>query len=90
MLTRINGYAALTERATGNVIAECDTFQCNHCQRITHVKVKQRAEDLGGFCAACSNLICSGCVGKPCDVIERKLERVERANDMRRWFLECT
>ena len=63
---------------------ECDTFTCRHCQRVTFVRGKERAEDLGGFCRACASLICPRCVEVMrntmlgCDVIENKLERSER------------
>lgn len=87
MMLRAGGYAVITE--PGRATREADTFSCRHCNRVQHVRAGARAEDLGGLCKLCMGLICSACVGKPCDVLEKKIERVERTQDMRRWMLEC-
>lgn len=90
-MPRIGGYAFLTENATGNVIAECNTYRCNHCGFTIHAKVKTNLDELGGMCWGCSRMVCARCHDKPgCDELERKLDRVEKSNDMRRWFMECT
>lgn len=67
-------------------VEECDTAVCRHCQKMFHVGVRQRAEDIGGYCAACSGIVCSQCVGKGCDEIERKLERSEASYHARRSY----
>jgi len=64
---------------------EWDTFTCGHCCQVVFVKPQQRPEDLGGFCTCCTKLICSACVGKGCDPLEKKLERWES----RRRLFEC-
>ena len=81
------GYAVLTDPDKG--VVERDTVTCKHCQKLTHVKPKQRPEDLGGLCFVCMGLICSNCVGKPCDPMEEKLKRAEASYHARRSYLEC-
>jgi hypothetical protein len=85
-MSRLNGYAFLTDRSSGNIIAEADTFRCNHCGYQTHVKAKQRPEDIGGFCTVCSGLICVRCLGKGCDTLEARIERAEAAYEARRSY----
>lgn len=87
-MRRPQGYAVISEPDKQD--REYDVFRCAHCMRLTHVKARARPEDIGGFCSCCTGLICSGCVGKGCDPLEAKLERVERSQDMRRWLKECT
>jgi len=57
---------------------EEDTFVCGHCCRIVTVKPMCDPAEMGGRCTCCDSLICKHCVGKGCDPIERKLERMER------------
>lgn len=75
MMRREGGYATITDPE--KPLVEISTFTCVHCCRITHVKSKQRPEDLGGLCKICMGLICSECVGKGCDPLEEKLRREE-------------
>ena len=63
-----------TNTSTGNV-REIETFSCKHCNRHTVLWKRQRPEDAGGYCSVCGGLICSNCVGKGCDPLEKKLER---------------
>jgi hypothetical protein len=57
---------------------EVDTFTCGHCNNIKLVPPKQRAEDIGGHCSVCWQLICPGCVSRGlCDPFEKKLKRAE-------------
>lgn len=78
MILREQGYASLTDRATGNVVAECSTTTCAHCNAITHVKAKQRPEDIGGLCKLCMGLVCPKCVDAgPCVPFEERLAREE-------------
>lgn len=76
-MRRAQGYAVLTDPDANQPVQECDTFQCGHCQYITHVKPFMDPADMGGLCKVCMRLVCSKCVGKECDVFERKLERSE-------------
>jgi hypothetical protein len=78
------GYAIITN-ADGTV-EEHSTSTCGHCNRITHLKVGQRAEDIGGLCYVCWRVVCPECVGKGCDVIEKKLERMEASYHARRSY----
>lgn len=73
------GYATLV---SPDGVKEADTYQCAHCQYITHVKAGQSTDELGGVCTHCTTktrpgFICKRCVGKPCDPFEKKLEREE-------------
>lgn len=65
-------------------IAECDTFTCAHCQRVTFVKPKQKPEDVGGLCKICMGLICPQCTGQGCVPFERTLEAQEARGRMLR------
>jgi hypothetical protein len=56
---------------------ESDGFVCKHCQKAVFVKPGQKAEDMGGHCKMCDDLVCSECVDKGCDPFEKKLERME-------------
>lgn len=59
-------------------INEYDTFCCGHCNRIIHVRARQRAEDIGGLCYQCMRPICPACVETGhCDPLEKKLARWE-------------
>jgi hypothetical protein len=63
-----------------------DTFGCNHCQKVTFVRPKQRPEDLGGLCRVCMGLICSDCVGAPCRTVEQQLAEAEASYHARRSY----
>ena len=77
------GYAAIT---SPDGVREADTYQCAHCQRITHVKAGAKAEDLGGLCKQCMGLICSRCVGHACRPFEKWLEAEEASYHARRSY----
>lgn len=71
----------LVDRGSGTRIAdaECDTFTCGHCNRIVHVPVKARPEDIGGLCRQCMGLVCPRCHGRGrCVPLEAAIERMER------------
>lgn len=78
-LGRFNGLATSTDRETGRILKEVETFQCGHCQRIKHVPAKCSPYDLGGHCRICDTLICPDCVrdGR-CTPFEKKLDEWER------------
>lgn len=86
MILREQGYASLTDRTTGNVVAECSTTTCAHCNAITHVKAKCRPEDIGGLCKLCMGLICPKCVGGECVPFVEKLARWEARHEARRSY----
>lgn len=74
MFLRPQGNLTISEPGNNR---EYDTFTCKHCGRITIVRPKQHPEDAGGFCGVCSSLVCKHCAGKGCDVLEKKLARLE-------------
>ena len=75
-MLRANNYS-ITFNPDGPPI-ERDSFTCGHCQKVTFVKPGQRADDIGGLCKVCMNLICPECTDLMiCDVFEKKLERAE-------------
>ena len=65
-------------------VLELDTFTCFHCNKVTWVRPKMDAADLGGLCKVCMKLICKCCVGKGCDPLEEKLRRNEDRDRFRR------
>ena len=54
-----------------------DTMTCNHCNRLIHVKARNRPEDIGGLCKQCMRPICPFCLDLGCTPFEKKLERWE-------------
>lgn len=88
------GYVRLDEDSSRSEyrcegIVEMDTFRCGHCGSIRHVRVKERPEDIGGFCRQCMKAICPYCLQSGrCDPLEKKLERIEeRARILRSYGL---
>lgn len=74
------GYATITW--DDGRVQEFDTFTCNHCQRIVHVKPKCDPADLGGYCKICERLICAPCQqsmmkGNGCVPWEKQMEKIE-------------
>lgn len=81
------GYVRIT---SPEGVRELDSYTCGHCGRVTFVRPKERPEDLGGLCRLCGKPVCSGCHRRgTCDPLEKKLDRVERTQDFRRWFAEA-
>ena len=79
------GYASIT---SPDGVAEADTFTCNHCQYITHVKAKCDPAELGALCKQCMKLICKHCVGSGCLPWEKAMEKMEaRAAALRSYGL---
>lgn len=82
------GYATIFSDAG---VKECDTFRCNHCQKIVHVKPKASPTDLGGHCRQCDELICSGCVAEGfCAPWEQQMREMEERQASRRSYAECS
>ena len=75
------GYAQIVE--PDRPTRELDTFTCAHCNRITHVKARERAEDIGGLCKQCMGLICPACVGQTCVPFLKTLEQMEARERLR-------
>jgi len=65
---------------------EADSFTCQHCNFITKVGPFTDPANIGGYCKGCGKLICRGCVGKPCDPLEAKLERAEKRGEALRSY----
>lgn len=53
------------------------TITCCHCNAVTIIPIKARAEDCGGFCLRCMLPTCAACASKGCTPFERELERQE-------------
>ena len=82
-MRRPGGYVTLT--VENKIAYETDCFSCGHCNRVTHVAVKQKAEDLGGLCKQCMKLICAQCaVSGRCLPLEKQLDAWERADRLYR------
>lgn len=84
MWLKAQGYAAVSS-PTGKTV-EMHTRTCGHCMRVDHIKPKMDPAEMGGLCFVCMRLVCQGCVGKGCDVIEKKLERAEASYHARRSY----
>lgn len=77
------GYAVVFNES--GVLKEQDTASCAHCNRIYHLGVRQRLEDIGGLCGGCKKAICAKCHAQGgCDPIEEKLKRMEQADRLYR------
>ena len=64
---------------------ECDTFTCNHCQKVTFVWPGISVYDMGGGCRICNKLICSKCVDKgTCTPWEQRLIDADRKMESNR------
>ena len=74
-MLRPGGYARLVD--PDGPMQEWDTTTCAHCNTITHIKPKQRPEDIGGLCKVCMGLICPRCVGGPCAPCLKRLDEME-------------
>ncbi|HET9893227.1 MAG TPA: hypothetical protein VFQ42_22305 [Mycobacterium sp.] len=53
------------------------TFTCCHCNAVTIVPERARAEDCGGFCRLCMAPTCTTCADGACTPFERELEKAE-------------
>ena len=81
------GYAVLTERATGNTLAETDTYSCAHCGFVIHAPVNRKLEEVGDFCRGCMKIICAKCADqRVCSPLMKKIEAMEEAYHARRSY----
>jgi len=71
-------------------VHEGETFMCKHCQRHSHIKPRERPEDIGGMCPRCTGLLCPRCTGlmangAACIPFEKDLEQqIERQLERQR------
>jgi hypothetical protein len=81
-MLRPGGYACIVD--PDGAVQEFDTFTCAHCNHVTHVKARQRPEDIGGLCKQCMGLICAACVGGACVPFLKRLDDMEARDRFRR------
>lgn len=78
------GYG-ITFQPDSDKVQEEDTFTCCHCNCIVIVPPFKSPSDVGGwFCTMCDKPACQGCNGKGCTPFEKKLEAIERRDQLRR------
>jgi len=70
--TRVN-FDRLRCEQLGEGFHEMDTYTCEHCNRIVHVKPGAVPEDLGSMCRRCMRMVCPQCAPGPCVPFEKKL-----------------
>ena len=82
--TRSRGYLVETDRVSGKVVRECDTFTCGHCNRVVPVPPRAAPAQLGGTCGNCQALICPRCAqdGR-CTPFEERIARYEQQQRFR-------
>lgn len=67
---------------------EADTITCAHCNAVVVVEARQDPSEMGGFCRLCMNHLCGPCADKGgCDPFEKKMERAESKDRLRRSLL---
>lgn len=59
---------------------EVDTFTCNHCNRVIHVKSKASPDEFGSMCRGCMKMVCPKCADGPCTPFMKKLEMAFERN----------
>ncbi len=62
----------------GEGLHEFDTYTCEHCNRIVHVKPGAVPEELGSMCRNCMKMVCPACAPKGCIPWLKQLEIAER------------
>ena len=76
-MPRLNGYAFLTDKESGKVIKERETFTCVRCSRIVHVKPKCDPTELGGVDYRSGRLICKACIDGERALWEERVARLD-------------
>lgn len=77
-MIKAGNYSFATDRITGKIIKEQDSYTCFHCQRVVMVQPRQKGEDVGGYCGVCKKLICPVCVGKgSCNPWQEQMAKIE-------------
>lgn len=72
---RPGGY--LIGQGPEGIVEECDSYTCAHCGKVSLVRPKQRAADMGGLCKTCMGLICPACLDQGCLPLEKRLAEQE-------------
>jgi len=66
---------------------EIDTFSCGHCNRVVHVAVNMKIEQVGDFCRQCFKMICAKCAdARVCTPLLARIEQMEERYYRRRQF----
>jgi hypothetical protein len=79
---RVNFDGFRCEEITGT--HEADTFTCWHCGRIVHVRARASPDEFGSMCRNCMKMVCPTCADKGCTPFLKKLEELEKKEQMRR------
>lgn len=73
-MRKAGGWGFLTQ--PDGKVEEHETYTCKHCNRVTRVKPRERAEDIGGLCKTCMGLLCPRCSAIPgCYPLEKRIEQ---------------
>lgn len=82
--THSRGWLVETDRVSGKVVRECDTFTCGHCNRVVQVRSRAIPAELGGRCGNCDTLICPACqrLGR-CTPFEEVIAKYEARQRLR-------
>jgi hypothetical protein len=75
--TRVN-FDRLRCEIIGEGFHEVDTYTCEHCNRIVHVKPGAIPEELGSMCRNCMKMVCPLCAPRGCIPWLKQLEIAER------------
>ncbi len=75
--TTVN-FDRLRRERLGEGMHEVDTYTCEHCNRIVHVKPGAIPEELGSMCRNCMKMVCPTCAPKGCIPWLKKLDAAER------------
>mgnify|MGYP001605677341 FL=1 len=65
---------------------EADTFTCNHCNRVVHVKARVSMDEFGSMCRNCMKMTCPTCADGPCVPFMKKIEQMEQKDYIRRQY----
>ena len=81
------GYATLTDTATGKVTGQCDTHQCCHCGSIIHAPANKHIEQVAEFCRNCMKFHCLNENCFSCLHFMKKIEAEEARYHVRRSYV---
>lgn len=76
--TTVVNFDRLRREKLGKGLHEADTYTCEHCNRIVHVKPGAIPEELGSMCRNCMKMVCPSCAPKGCLPWLKQLEFSER------------
>lgn len=69
------GFMELVDNDLKVEVAAYDTMTCQHCNSVEVIPPYSTINLT--WCKKCMGLVCKRCAAKPCDPVERKLERQE-------------